>query len=138
MRTVFLDTEFNGFHGHLLSMAICGNGIEPFYEVIDAPVTHPWVSEHVAPFFGKEPIPYRIFEEKLHEYLMHLGHCEVIADWPEDLCHLYRCLCAEGGKMLNFNFTAKLITSGQLFPHTPHNALSDAEALRDWYLLEAA
>ncbi len=131
---LFLDTEFDGFKGPLLSMGIYSPQSYDFYEVIDRPVTHPWVKQHVAPFFERDPLSADDFTEALHEYLMAHNGCEIIADWPEDIMHLLSFCCGENGWMLNFNCTARLVTSGPLSPTIPHNALSDAQALGHWYM----
>jgi hypothetical protein len=46
----FLDTEFNGFGGTLLSLALVPEDGEEFYAIIasDDPL-HPWVERNVIP-----------------------------------------------------------------------------------------
>src|SRR4051794_3934264 len=54
---VFMDAEFNGFGGDLISIAlVCEDGQE-WYEVAEIPAEpHPFVVQHVLPVLGKEPI----------------------------------------------------------------------------------
>src|SRR4051794_35401530 len=54
---IFLDAEFNGFGGDLISIAlVCEDGQE-WYEVAEIPAEpHPFVVQHVLPVLGKEPI----------------------------------------------------------------------------------
>ena len=47
----FLDVEFNGFCGELISIALVPelDGAAPFYEALDCAKPTPWVAEHVLP-----------------------------------------------------------------------------------------
>src|SRR4051812_14489044 len=51
---IFMDAEFNGFGGDLISIAlVCADGQE-WYEVAEVPAEpHPFVVEHVLPVLGK-------------------------------------------------------------------------------------
>ena len=52
----FLDCEFNGFGGELISLALSGEAAELYLARPDAElermVPHPWVEEHVLPFLS--------------------------------------------------------------------------------------
>nr|MBP8234387.1 hypothetical protein [Rhizorhabdus sp.] len=57
----YLDTEFNGFGGDLLSLALVPEyGDQDYYVVIptDAPY-HPWVEKHVVPYL--ESVPHTLY-----------------------------------------------------------------------------
>ena len=53
----FLDTEYDGFGGRLISLALVGeSGGDEFYVVIDGePVRDAWVERHVMPFLDMVP-----------------------------------------------------------------------------------
>lgn len=140
---LFLDTEFNGFGGKLISLALVAENGAEFYEVWHIPANpHPWVEEHVLPFLAIEnrmgkPLNPHDYQEKLARFLMPFDGAEIIADWPSDfehLCHMMTYAGQQAGWRIPINCTMRLIRSGDIRPEIPHNALSDARALRDWYL----
>lgn len=146
--TLYLDTEFNGFGGDLISLALFNPEGESFYEVVCGVVmdpTHvmasavakpfePWVLEHVIPVLGKAPIGKKAFGEALTAYLLRHPSPRIIADWPEDFIHLFRFLYGEKGWQLNFECRAELVMSGPLHSRIPHNAIEDAKALAAWHI----
>jgi hypothetical protein len=87
---IFLDAEFNGFGGALISIGlVCEDGQE-WYEVAEIPAEpHPFVAQHVLPVLGKEPIGRGCFAQSLAEFLASVPEPVIIADWPDDI----RCLC---------------------------------------------
>lgn len=137
MNKIFIDTEFNGFNGQLISMALVGPGDSEWYEVLPLPaVIDPWVSRHVIPFLNKEPIRAGEFKISLISYLQFHKDAPIVADWPEDLIHLMKFTYGENGEQLNLNYKCELVISGALESKIPHNALSDARALKKWYVNE--
>ena len=53
----FLDTEFNGFGGALLSLALVPDDGPEFYVTLGCGETClPWVEEHVVPFLDHVPV----------------------------------------------------------------------------------
>jgi hypothetical protein len=78
---VFLDAEFNGFGGDLISIALaCEDGPE-WYEVAEIPSEpHPFVAQHVLPVLGKEPIGRDRFAESLSQFLADVPEPVIIAD----------------------------------------------------------
>lgn len=144
---LFLDTEFNGFGGELISMALVGEDGREFYRVLALPVEYdPWVEENVVPHLQALPAPVATSYDELamwlNNYLAGLRDFVIIADWPADFEHFANLLSLigkNGGFKEAFPCTMRLINvSGQLKPEVPHNALSDARALRDWYMAELA
>ena len=53
----FLDTEFNGFGGALISLALVPeHGDQEYYATLPLPEpVHPWVERHVVPYLGSVP-----------------------------------------------------------------------------------
>ena len=54
----FIDAEFNGFGGQLISLALVPEDEEavPFYEVLACANTNSWVIDHVVPVLQKQPV----------------------------------------------------------------------------------
>ena len=141
----FLDTEYDGFGGTLLSLALVPeDGGEEFYVVIDHDgVTSEWVARHVIPFLDMVPdalkgprLPRPVAAEALAHWLAHDPAPEIVADWPEDLAQLAMLLVIGPGKMvtvpaLNLRFEPLHGFSTAANSAVPHNALHDARALRD-------
>ena len=137
MLRLFLDTEFNSFHGSLISIAVVADDGREFYAVVDVPAQpHPWVAEHVLPILNAPPVGYQVAQERLHRFLATIsGPIQVIADWPEDHAHFLTMLCFEGGRALAKSVFAILAPPPrEPKPVQPHNALSDARALRNAWL----
>jgi hypothetical protein len=141
----FLDTEYNGFGGQLLSLALVPeDGSEEFYVKLewDAPLD-PWVERHVIPFLDMVPevltgprLSRRAAAEALAAWLAHDEAPDIVADWPEDLAQLAMLLVTEPGMMvpvppLSLHFVPLHGFSTAANSVVPHNALHDARALRD-------
>src|SRR4051812_1974108 len=90
----FLDTEFNGFGGALISMALVPEDPDraSFYEALICEDPIPWVVEHVLPVLAATPIDARNFSARLQEYLSNDPWPVLIADWPEDIAHAARAM----------------------------------------------
>jgi len=139
MEKLFLDTEFNSFGGELISLALVpeDDKLPSWYGVRTIPEkTHPWVAEHVIPVLERDAMGPVIFQESLLQYLRKFYELEVIADWPADFEHLCTQLYWQD-RCVPLLLTMRLINTPALNPKNPHNALSDAQALRDWYVTKA-
>lgn len=129
---LFLDTEFNAHGGQLISLALVSDRHEhEFYAVLPLPSdVHPWVAQHVVPILDRDPEPEPVVRLRLKTYL--LRHCDdVVADWPEDFKHLLDLITMPGGMRVNVDFSMHLVSGIDAKPDVPHNALSDARALRE-------
>jgi hypothetical protein len=140
----FLDTEFNGFGGELLSLALVPeDGDQEYYVVIPHPGPwHPWVEKHVLPYLDSVP---PMLLNKLDrtaaafDVAAYLGadmDPVIIADWPEDIALFCRLLLVSETdivdlKRLRFEFRRTPGFSTARNSKVPHNALHDARALRD-------
>ncbi len=136
MTRLYLDTEFNGFGGELISLALyCPFPAAAFYEVVAYPrFIDPWVEENVIPKLGQTPIGRDAFKERLRSFLSLHRHPVVVADWPADFAHLFDSIMVEGHWEVDIPLEAHLINSGKFESANPHNALSDAMALAAWHL----
>ena len=141
----FLDTEYNGFGGTLLSLALVPeDGGEEFYVTLDCddPIDS-WVDRHVIPFLDMVPdslksgrLTRQDAAEAVAGWLAHDEAPDIIADWPEDLAQFAMLLVTGPGMMrLMPSFTLRFVPlhgfSTAANSTVPHNALHDARALRD-------
>jgi hypothetical protein len=143
----FLDTEFNGFGGQLISLALVPEfGDQELYLVLpmSEPVL-PWVAEHVLPYLRS--VPDMLYLEldavaAAHEVATFLHtdpDPEIVSDWPEDIALLCRLIQTSDGEIaavrqLRFHFLRTPGFSTARNSTVPHNALHDARALRDFVL----
>ena len=141
----FLDTEYNGFGGALLSLALVAeHGDEELYFTLLAPAEiHPWVERHVMPYLNHVPDMHRAppldrdtAAHALATFLANDRDIEIIADWPEDIAQICMLLLTGPGEIvrtppLRFHFYALPGFSTAGASKVPHNSLHDARALRD-------
>ena len=143
----FLDTEFNGFGGALLSLALVPVDGEEFYMTLEcADPIHAWVERNVIPFLDHVPVglvsPRMARAEAamaLSAYLAADPEPELVADWPEDFTQFCALLMTGPGQMVPVPpLTLRLVPlpgfSTAANSAVPHNALHDARALRDFVL----
>ena len=137
---LYLDTEFDGHGGALVSLALAADDGSQWYGIFDAYCGDEWVAEHVAPkLYAMKPTisgDHSVLRFSLKEYLKAREGCTLWADWPADFEYLMRLMCgAHYGESFMIPCTMRLIVTpdGEPKPEHPHNALSDAIALRDWH-----
>lgn len=132
MTTLYIDTEFNGFGGQLISLALVSATGEEFYEVLECrEIPHPWVAEHVVPFLEKSPVSHSVFQSKLQQFLYNFRSLEIIADWPDDIKYFCEALIVSPGVAINhppISFVLDRNLSSEASA-VPHNALHDARAI---------
>lgn len=136
---LFIDCEFNGSMGALISMALISeDGQRHFYEVVDfAEPVEPWVKDNVMPILEKPAISYAEFQRKLRMFLKQFPAVHFVADHPEDILRVCRTLIISGGKWMDdiqpmtFEVIDELSAKASKVPHC---AWHDAIALRDsWF-----
>lgn len=135
--TLFIDCEWNGFHGDFISMALVPElGTVPFYEVVEpGPLVDldPWVAANVIPVLNKEPLPDMFsFRRKLEEYINQWSEVTIVADWPEDIKYFCDALITAPGRRIEIPALTFKIMSIDSVSDIPHNALADATANRDY------
>lgn len=143
----FLDTEFNGFGGALLSLALVPDDGEEFYVTLQcADPLHSWVERHVLPYLDSVPfglqsprLPHADAAQALAAYLAPDPEPELVADWPDDIAYFCRLLTPGPGLMppvppLTFRLVPLPGFSTANNSAVPHNALHDARALREHML----
>ena len=136
---LFLDTEFNGFQGKLMSMALVPEDpTKPeFYKELEMKdQLHPWVRENVVPHMTMVPCSHNEFQQALTQYLWNVGDCTIVADWPDDIRYFCESLITGPGMCINLFHKIKfeLYFGIDYQSEVPHNALYDARAIRDVYM----
>ena len=137
----FLDVEFNGFCGDLISIALVPelDGAPPFYEALDCAKPTPWVAEHVLPVLRTAPIPRTLMASRFAAYLGNDENPVLIADWPEDIAQAAMLMVIAPGRRVALDrITFRMIDSigfdAAALSAVPHNAYHDALALRDYMI----
>ena len=118
-------------------MALVDEQGKYFYEVLPCPQPIPWVQENVMPKLNQAAISPAEFKGKLGQFLRRYDQLHIIADWPEDLALFSRALIVGFGKCMvipPLTMQLWMDKTVQLLPEIPHNALSDANELRQAYL----
>lgn len=140
----FLDTEFNGFGGELLSLALVREDGASIYLLYSVPGNiGRWVATHVIPALHAVP-PWiearRVSQAEgaraLGEFLSDDLDPEIVADWPDDISYFCRALMTGPGHMaplhrLRFEMERLESHPSALPGGSPHNAWWDAMALRE-------
>jgi len=126
---IFIDCEWNEFGGDLISMALCSEEGEEFYEVLPCDNPGEWVSENVMPILGKEPITIGLFRRRLEVFLAQFDSVNIIADWPEDISRFCDALITGPGQRLNTPPLSMQVVQITTYSEKPHNALYDARGI---------
>jgi hypothetical protein len=143
----FLDTEYNGWGGALLSLALVPDAGEELYLTLDWDgALEEWVQRNVIPYLDMVPdslVSPRMSRSDAARTVAHYlaGDPDplVVADWPEDIALFSALLVTGPGIMaevpgLKFEFMSLTGFSTAANSKVPHNALHDARALRDHIL----
>jgi hypothetical protein len=116
---VYIDTEFNGYRGALISMALIDADGREFYAALplqDPP--DPWVAQHVLPVLDLQPITSEDFRQMLEW-------------WPDDIRYFCEALITGPGTRINTPpLTLEIRRDLDTVSDRPHNALADARAIR--------
>lgn len=140
----FLDTEFNGWGGALLSLALVPDHGEELYLVLQHEgAVEPWVERNVMPYLDTVPEGLRSpplsradAAIALSYYFDSDEHPLIVADWPEDIAQINMLLLTGPGLMVPMPRVTFMLVALEGFSTAansvvPHNALHDARALRD-------
>lgn len=139
----YLDTEFNGFGGELISLGLVREDGAHFYCVFECHAPEPWVAENVIPIL--EPFPggeqrWGTMEREtaahlIAEFLRDDGNPVIVTDWPDDIRYFCELVITGPGEMVNISHLKFEMHRVDAYPTTlpgaiQHNALWDAMALR--------
>jgi len=143
----YIDTEFDGFQGKLISLALAPHNpnLEHLYIVLRRQAEDAWVKEHVIPYLDRVPLGLNLRFFNAHP--THVGEIiaqflnqdrgipHIIADWPDDLKHFNDTLITGPGTMVKLRAFTTELARVDAYPTTltgaiKHNAMWDAVALR--------
>lgn len=144
----YLDTEFNGLGGDLISLALIREDGESGYWIVPCPAPIPWVAENVLPvLYSNVPDAINTTSETLPidiaQFLNGDNKPVIIADWPDDIAYLCKALINgslywdfPGGPMFGLPTMAFEAARVDAYPNdiegcVQHNAWWDAMALRE-------
>lgn len=135
---LYLDCEFNGFGGELISMALAAEDGREWYGVLPEPrIWNKWVFENVFPVISAvEPTIYAQSEEEfrvsLFNFLAQFEAPTIVVDWYADLVHFFATFAGKDHtESVHFPCVAEIVRDVPGYaPEHPHNALSDARAIR--------
>ncbi|MBI3349720.1 MAG: hypothetical protein HY020_21235 [Burkholderiales bacterium] len=130
---VWIDTEFNGFGGELISMALVDADDHSVYFALPCPTPVDWVAANVVPVLGIEPTTRRAAQASVRMFLHRFSEVCIVANWPDDIRHFCAFMVDGPAELLELppvTFELRL-DYGAIASATPHNALADALALRE-------
>lgn len=144
----YLDTEFNGWGGELISLALVVEDGEEFYWYDNnlGKFDHPWVMKNVIPHIESIHTPRTDINltQGLTKFLLRTTPeyewVDIIADWPDDIAYFSRAFIIGAGHRIKshpnirMQFVDKVpdkeIQLVDKFKHyQEHNALWDARML---------
>ena len=140
MTRYFLDCEFNGMGGNLISLALVSDDGQELYAATSCLAPVPWVGDNVMPIIrcaGAEPISCSRshFGLLITEFLDTDSDPIIVADWPDDIAYFCKALIVAPGQMVGIPSIKFEMRRVDAYPTTlpgaiQHNALWDARALR--------
>lgn len=133
---IFVDCEFNGFGGELISMAMVTGDGDMWYGVKSYPkVWDKWVYENVYPVLHADPIGADAFRSSALAFLSKYNKPRICVDWYTDLVHFYGLFAGDSHtESVGYACTSEIRLIDKYDSAIPHNALADAKAIRDvWY-----
>ena len=131
---IYIDCEWNGFGGQLLSMALvpADDSANKLYVEFELPENiDPWVAENVIPHMdglvrkSLAELPFI-----LQAYLSQFDTVNIIADWPEDIERFCQAMILKPGYRIDTPPLSFQIVRVDAVSILPHHALWDAKALR--------
>lgn len=139
----FLDTEFNGFGGALISLGLVREDGPSLYLTYDIPkAIDPFVRRNVQPNLLRVPSSVKARKvnqaegaHAIEDFIRGDADAQIVADWPDDLSLFCRALMLEPGLMVDIprlHFELHRVESypTDLAGAVEHNAWWDAMALR--------
>lgn len=137
---IYIDCEFNGFGGELMSMALVAEDGREWYGVLPPLAVDgydPWVKANVVPFLmrGEATIKARSSEEfraSFRDFMTGFDGPTIVSDWYTDLHH-FLSMFQGRDHTESFNYSCNLVLDMNLSSGAsavPHNALHDARAIK--------
>ena len=132
---LFIDCEWNGRGGEMISIALVPDtGYGEFYQEFEVSAPYdPWVAENVVPHLVGIQRDSKLVQISLGDYLAVFNRVHIIADWPEDIERFCRLLITGPGTRLDTPPLTMEIVRVDAPSEVPHNALSDARGIRNFF-----
>ncbi len=141
----FLDCEFNGFGGELMTMALVReDGLSLYLDYGLPDDLNEWVRDNVVPHIASAPVRRREVDQAtgaqaIADYLSGDPLPYIISDWPYDIRYFCQALLVGPGQMapapnLRFEMVRVHAYPTRLEGAVQHNAWWDSMALRDLLL----
>lgn len=133
---LWIDCEWNDYKGDLISMALVDENGREWYEVLHCPSPSQWVADNVIPHLSKAPILRGDMALSLASFLKKYKRVHIVADWPEDIAQFCNLMIVGPGLRIDtppliFEVRRDLDSDSS---EIPHQALSDARAMRDQHM----
>lgn len=143
----FIDCEFDGYQGQLLSMALVSETGKSMYVTMQCPVIQDkWVNTYVIPVILAVPMDVidgplmfcagpELLSKAIEDFLRPDADPHIIADWPDDIKYFMDALITGPGTMINVQQMKCSVKRVDAYPTDlpgaiQHNAWWDAMALR--------
>jgi len=139
----YLDTEFDGFGGPLLSLALVReDGASLYLAYIDHVAQEPWVRENVLPIMRAVPYDVSVVNcnhpggaFRIAAFLSADAAPHINTDWPDDVRYFCQAIITGPGQMVSIPHLSFEIHRVDAYPTglpgaVQHNAWWDAMALR--------
>lgn len=137
----YLDCEFDGWMGALISMALVSEDGHEFYWCADTVAMDSWVRENIVPIIeceGATTTWQACLATGLELFLATAAvhtNAHIIVDWPDDVAYFCRAMITGPGTRINTPPLTFEVTRVDAYPTTlegavQHNALWDARALK--------
>lgn len=132
-----IDTEFDGFNGPLVSLALVREDGEARYWVLPHDITCDWCKVNMQPFIFEGPYEKVASEadlsREIHRFLKKDDDINLYADWPDDFKYFCDVMVFGPGKCrgltaFKMHFDRKY---GSYSSKVPHNAYYDALAIME-------
>ena len=143
----FLDTEFNGFGGELMSLGLVRQDGESLYLVYTRPVNmEDWVEKNVEPILYSVPegatvhdVSWAEGSQMIADFLRNDRDITIITDWPDDIRYFCQAIITGPGMMVNLDNIAFRMVRVDAYPTklegaVQHNALWDAMSLKEKWM----
>lgn len=129
---IYIDCEFNGWMGELISFAMVADDGAEFYSVLPEPrIWDKWCFENVFPLLDKPPVAtVADFRLAFLKFLRGYRNPTIVADWPADIYYFNKVLLGDSHEESVLIPCRFELVGCDIFPDRPHNALSDARAIR--------
>lgn len=132
----FIDTEFDGFNGPLISLALIReDGVGKYWLIQDVEINDLWVIDNVLPWLNYGPVELvqneKDLSREIARFLKKDKEVEIHADWLDDIKYFCDVMVFGPGQARDIK-NCKFVYDRELGSYEsvyPHNAYYDALAI---------